>query len=245
LKEAPRAVVLVSGGLDSCVAAAMAAADYQMAFLHANYGQRTESKELRAFHDLAEHWNVADRFVVNFDALRRMGGSSLTDRNIPVAEADLSATAIPTSYVPFRNAHLLAAAVSWAEVIGAVRVFIGAVEEDSSGYPDCRPAFYHAFNRVIELGTRPSTHIRIETPIIQLLKRDIIQRGHALNAPFELTWSCYQSDETACGVCDSCALRLRGFQEAGLEDPIPYAKRPDYRRPAGGGRDGEREPLDG
>lgn len=229
----PRAVVLVSGGLDSCVAAAVAAQAYRPAFLHANYGQRTEARERQAFQDLADFWEVTDRLLVDIDALRRIGGSSLTDPAIPVSSADLDSPQMPTSYVPFRNAHLLAAAVSWAEVLGAIRIFIGAVAEDSSGYPDCRPVFYQAFERVIQAGTRPTTRLRIETPIIHLSKRDIVLRGRELHAPFERTWSCYQADDVACGVCDSCALRLRGFQEAGLEDPLPYAQRPDYRRPSG------------
>lgn len=223
-----RAVVLVSGGLDSCVTAAIAATRYRPAFLHANYGQRTEARELQAFHALADHWAVADRLVVGIDPLRHVGGSSLTDPAMEVTPADLESTDIPTSYVPFRNAHILAAAVSWGEVLGASAIYIGAVEEDSSGYPDCRPAFYDAFNQVIDLGTRPETRIRIETPIIHCSKREIIDKGCDLEAPFHLTWSCYQDEDQACGLCDSCALRLRGFQQAGLEDPIPYRQRPQY-----------------
>lgn len=223
-----RAIVLVSGGLDSCVTAALAATECELAFLHVNYGQRTEQRELRAFHALADHWQVKDRLVVDMDPLRHVGGSSLTDPSLEVPAADLSRDGIPTSYVPFRNAHILSAAVSWGEVIGATRIYIGAVEEDSSGYPDCRPAFYEAFNRVIDLGTRPETRLVIHTPIIAMTKKEIVLQGVALGAPLAKTWSCYQLEDRACGVCDSCALRLRGFQQAGVADPLPYAQRPDY-----------------
>jgi 7-cyano-7-deazaguanine synthase len=218
-----KAVVLVSGGLDSCVTAAIARRDHESAFLHVDYGQRTEARERQAFHALADHWDVRERLCVTIDPLQKVGGSSLTDPRFDVAPADLENPGIPTSYVPFRNAHILAGAVSWGEVIGAESIFIGAVEEDSSGYPDCRPAFYEAFNRVIDLGTRPETSIRIRTPIIHLAKREIVLRGAELEAPFHMTWSCYQREDIACGNCDSCALRLRGFQQAGIQDPLPYA----------------------
>ncbi len=224
-----KAVVLVSGGLDSCVTAAIAAQNYDLAFLHTNYGQRTERRELQAFNDIADFYGVKERLVVDVTHLAKIGGSSLTDKRIEVSKADLQNKNIPTSYVPFRNANILAIATSWAEVIGARRLFIGAVEEDSSGYPDCREEFFQAFNRVIELGTKPETHIEIETPIIHKKKWEIVKTGVALKAPLHLTWSCYQSEDEACGVCDSCALRLRGFQIAGVEDPIPYKVRPDYR----------------
>ena len=223
-----KAVVLVSGGLDSCVTAAIAAQDYELAFLHLNYGQRTEKRELKAFNDIADFYGVKQRLVVDVGYLKQIGGSSLTDETIEVSKADLDAQGIPTSYVPFRNANILAIATSWAEVIGASRIFIGAVEEDSSGYPDCREEFYQAFNKVIELGTKPETQIKIETPIIHFKKWQIVKKGVELGAPLDRTWSCYQSEDEACGVCDSCALRLRGFQMAGIEDPIPYKIRPDY-----------------
>jgi 7-cyano-7-deazaguanine synthase len=210
--------------MDSCVTAALARVENdELAFLHVSYGQRTEARERRAFEELADFYGVTRRLAVSLEHLARIGGSSLTDASIPVSKADLSAREIPTSYVPFRNAHLLAAATSWAEVIGARRVYIGAVAEDSSGYPDCRPAFYEAFQRAIDLGTKPSTRVEIRTPVIHLRKAEIIRRGLALGAPLELTWSCYQAAESACGVCDSCALRLRAFAEAGARDPIPYA----------------------
>ncbi|MHB2147644.1 7-cyano-7-deazaguanine synthase QueC [Calditrichota bacterium LG25] len=223
-----KAVVLVSGGLDSCVTAAIAAEKYEPAFLHLNYGQRTEKRELKAFNDIADYYSVTQRLVVDVTYLKQIGGSSLTDERIEVSKADLQYQGVPTSYVPFRNANILAIATSWAEVIGATRIFIGAVEEDSSGYPDCREEFYAAFNKVIELGTRPETHIVIETPIIHLKKWQIVKKGLELSAPLDKTWSCYQSEDEACGVCDSCALRLRGFQMAGVDDPIPYRIRPDY-----------------
>lgn len=221
-KNKSLAVILVSGGLDSCVTAAMAAQNYDLAFLHLNYGQRTEKRERQAFLDLADFYQVNHRMDVDITYLTRIGGSSLTDPSMAVTAANLESKEIPSSYVPFRNANILAIAVSWAEVIGARKLFIGAVSEDSSGYPDCRPEFFAAFNQVIATGTKPDTHITIETPIIHLRKKEIIEKGVALSAPLHLTWSCYQSEERACGSCDSCALRLRGFQQAGLTDPIPY-----------------------
>jgi 7-cyano-7-deazaguanine synthase len=218
------AVVLVSGGMDSCVCAAMAQANYQLAFLHASYGQRTESRERRAFEEIADYYQVKRRLVCQLNHLTQIGGSSLTDLAIPVAEADLNRKEIPSSYVPFRNAHFLSIATSWGEVLGAEALFIGAVAEDSSGYPDCRPEYYDAFNQLIRAGTKPDTVLRIITPVIHLKKSQIILAGLDLQAPFHLTWSCYQNTETACGRCDSCALRLRGFHEAGIIDPIPYAE---------------------
>ncbi|RMH64733.1 MAG: 7-cyano-7-deazaguanine synthase QueC [Calditrichaeota bacterium] len=223
-----KAVVLVSGGMDSCVTAAIAAEKHTLAFLHLNYGQRTEKREAQAFHAIADHYQVKERLEVDARFFNTIGGSSLTDPNIPVKQADLEFEGIPDSYVPFRNANILAIATSYAEVIGAAHIYIGAVEEDSSGYPDCREAFYEAYNKVIDIGTRPETRIRIETPLIHMKKAEIIQKGMALEAPLHLSWSCYQDSEIACGVCDSCALRLRGFAAAGLEDPIPYRIRPDY-----------------
>lgn len=224
-KEKELAVVLVSGGMDSCVTAAMANEEYKMAFLHLNYGQRTEKRELKAFHDIADSYEVPEemRLEVSIEHLRKIGGSSLTDDSVPVSKADLDYDGIPTSYVPFRNAHILAVATSWAEVIGASVIFIGAVEEDSSGYPDCRWEYYQAYNKVIEVGTKPDTHIEIIAPVIRMEKSAIIKEGIKLGAPLHLTWSCYQNDgDIACGVCDSCALRLKGFQEAGWSDPIKY-----------------------
>jgi 7-cyano-7-deazaguanine synthase len=223
-----KAVVLVSGGMDSLVTAAIASREHELCFLHLNYGQRTEGRELKAFSDIADYYKVENKLTVNLEYLSQIGGSSLTDKNIKISNADLYYKGIPSSYVPFRNANILSIAVSWAEVVGANKIFIGAVEEDSSGYPDCRKVFYDAFNEVIELGTKPETKILIETPIIHLKKHEIIKKGMELNAPFELSWSCYKNDVKACGVCDSCALRLRGFQTAGFDDPIEYETKPNY-----------------
>lgn len=220
-------VVALSGGLDSCVTAAIAAEKFDLAFAHINYGQKTETRELKAFNDISEYYN-AKKLVIDFSHLSKIGGSSLTDPTMEIAKADLTATEIPNSYVPFRNANIITACVSWAEVIGAKAVFIGAVFEDSSGYPDCRPDFFSAFEKAIDLGTKPSTKISIETPIINLNKAEIVKKGLELNAPLHLTWSCYSNEDAACGVCDSCALRLRGFQQAGVKDPIDYKIRPSY-----------------
>jgi 7-cyano-7-deazaguanine synthase len=220
--ERTPAVVSVSGGMDSAVTAALAAREHRLAFLHANYGQRTEAKELACFHALADHFAAEARLVVDFSDLRQIGGSSLTDASVPVREGEPVDGVVPTSYVPFRNAHLLAAATSWAEVLGARALYVGAVWEDSSGYPDCRPEFYRAFEEAIRLGTRPGTEIRIETPVIRMSKAEIVRTGARLGVPFEKTWSCYQSLERACGRCESCRLRLKGFREAGVSDPIPY-----------------------
>jgi 7-cyano-7-deazaguanine synthase len=217
------AICLVSGGMDSCVTAAIAHQENdELAFLHVSYGQRTEQRERQAFEALADHFNVELRLVISLEHLARIGGSSLTDDAISVTSANLASSAIPSSYVPFRNAHLLAAAVSWGEVIKASAIYIGAVAEDSSGYPDCRPEFYAAFQNVLDLGTKPETRITIETPVIAMRKSEIVQRGLSLGAPLHLTWSCYRESELACGNCDSCALRLRAFREAGVSDPIPY-----------------------
>jgi 7-cyano-7-deazaguanine synthase len=217
------AVCLVSGGMDSCVTAAIANDETdELAFLHVSYGQRTEAREQRAFTEIADHYGVEKRLVVSLEHLSRIGGSSLTDKDIAVTSANLSAPGIPTSYVPFRNAHLLSIAASWAEVIGAGYIYLGAVAEDSSGYPDCRPEFYNAFQQVLTLGTKPETRIEIRTPVIAMKKSEIVGLGQRLSAPFELTWSCYAESEKACGDCDSCALRLRAFRVAGIADPVPY-----------------------
>ncbi len=216
------AVVCVSGGMDSAVTAALVRRAHELAFLHASYGQRTQAKELDCFERLADHMGVARRLVVDFPALRAIGGSSLTDQSLPVREGPPEEGVVPTSYVPFRNAHLLAAATSWAEVIGAEAIAVGAVWEDSSGYPDCRPEFYAAFEQAIREGTRPDTRLRILTPVIHLSKREIVRCGADLGVPFELTWSCYQAEERACGRCESCLLRLQGFRSAGIDDPLPY-----------------------
>ena len=217
------AICLVSGGMDSGVTAALANEENdELAFLHVSYGQRTEKRERESFERIADHYRVRSRLVVSLDQLAHIGGSSLTDTSIPVTAANLSAQGIPSSYVPFRNAHLLSSAVSWAEVMKANRIYIGAVAEDSSGYPDCRPEFYEAFQQVVNVGTKPETNIEIRTPVISMKKFEIVRRGIELSAPLNLTWSCYVESEVACGNCDSCALRLRAFREAGVKDPIPY-----------------------
>ena len=221
----PTAVVLLSGGMDSCVTAAIAAQENALALLHASYGQRTERRERQAFDAIADFYAVRQRLIARLDHFRQIGGSALTDPGLAVPEREELAPAeegIPVTYVPFRNAHFLSVAVSWAEAIGARSVWIGAVAEDSSGYPDCRPEYYHVFQELVRAGTRPETQIEIVTPVIHMRKSAIIRRGRELGAPLHLTWSCYQDEQQACGVCDSCLLRLRAFAEAGIEDPIPY-----------------------
>ena len=243
----PLAVVCLSGGMDSCVTLADAAVAHEPCALHFQYGQRTQARELQAFQAICDHFEVARRLVAHQPALRDVGGSALTDPSIAVptqvlgspAEGDRAgngggegagaagasradAGAIPVTYVPFRNAQILSLAVAWAETLGAVAVYMGAVEEDSSGYPDCREEFFRAFTAAVDAGTRPETHIAVVTPLIHLSKAQIVQRGIALGAPFHLTWSCYTKQERACGTCESCRLRLRGFEGAGVEDPIPY-----------------------
>jgi 7-cyano-7-deazaguanine synthase len=214
-------VVLLSGGMDSCVCAALAVRDSSAAALHISYGQRTERREHRAFLAICERLGIRQRLIVRNEALRAIGGSALTDGSIPVPESGQIGQGIPVTYVPFRNAHFLSVAVSWAEVLMASKVYIGAVEQDSSGYPDCRPAYYQAFNQVVKTGTKDG-RIQIVTPLIGLRKAEIVRRGLELGAPFDLTWSCYSQEDRACGVCDSCVLRLRAFHEAGAPDPIPY-----------------------
>jgi len=221
-------VVLLSGGMDSCVCAALAARDHRAAAVHISYGQRTELRERRAFEGICDRLNIHDRLMVRNEALGAIGGSALTDSNIAVPEShgldkESMGADVPVTYVPFRNAHFLAVAVSWAEVVGAEKIYIGAVEPDSSGYPDCRPEYYRAFNEVVRAGTKEGK-IQIVMPLIAMRKAEIVTLGLELNAPFDLTWSCYQREDQACGVCDSCVLRRRAFREAGASDPIPYAE---------------------
>ena len=217
-------MVLLSGGMDSCVCAALAIRDYAAAAVHVSYGQRTEERERQSFLAICQRLKIHDRLMVRNDALRQIGGSALTDESIDVPESESVGQSIPVTYVPFRNAHFLAVAVSWAEVLGAEKVYIGAVEPDSSGYPDCRPAYYKAFNEVVKAGTKDG-RIEIVTPLIAMHKAEIVRLGLELGAPFDLTWSCYSRGDQACGVCDSCVLRLRAFRSAGAQDPIPYAAR--------------------
>ena len=225
MKRKELAIVLVSGGMDSCVTAAVAVQEHEMAFLHVGYGQRIQVRELAAFNAIADYYGVTRRLMADIGYLKKIGGSSLIDDSIPVAESGLEdGDTIPTSYVPFRNTHLLSIAVSWAEVIGASKIFIGAVEEDSSGYPDCRKEYYQAFNNLVEVGTKPETHIQVITPLINLSKSEIVLKGVELGAPLHLTWSCYKNTHKACGVCDSCILRLKGFRKAGVEDPVEYVE---------------------
>lgn len=228
-----KAVVLLSGGMDSCVCTAIARERHgadAIALLHAGYGQRTEARERQAFDGIADFYKVGDRLTVRLDHFRAIGGSALTDARIAVPENELDTagphgSTIPVTYVPFRNAHFLSVAVSWAEAIGANFIYIGAVAEDSSGYPDCRAEYYRAFQELIRVGTRPETQIEIVTPVIAMKKNEIIRKGIELGAPLHLTWSCYQSEQEACGVCDSCLLRLKAFTETGTPDPIPYKRR--------------------
>jgi 7-cyano-7-deazaguanine synthase len=226
--EKPKAVILLSGGMDSCVTTAIANRSHQLALMHASYGQRTERRERRAFEEIADFYGTRERLLIRLDSFAQIGGSALTDRAIAVPESGTSlehAKEIPVTYVPFRNAHFLSAAVSWAEVIGANAIFVGAVAEDSSGYPDCRPEYYRAFAELVRQGTRPETQIEIMTPLIQMRKSEIVRRGTELEAPLGLTWSCYQFEDEACGTCDSCRLRLRAFAQARISDPIAYRAR--------------------
>jgi 7-cyano-7-deazaguanine synthase len=220
--EKPRSVVLLSGGMDSCVCAALAARDTNAAALHISYGQRTEERERLSFEGICNRLGIKRRLAIRNEIFSRIGGSALTDAgmNVPEAGENIGAD-IPVTYVPFRNAHFLAAAVSWAEVLEAEKIYIGAVEQDSSGYPDCRPGYYRAFNRVVKEGTREGK-IEVVTPLIALRKAEIVKLGLELDAPFDLTWSCYSREDSACGVCESCVLRLRAFAEAAVEDPVQY-----------------------
>jgi 7-cyano-7-deazaguanine synthase len=219
-----RAVVLLSGGMDSSVCAALAVRDHDAAAVHISYGQRTEERERRSFLAICQRLKIHDRLMVRNEALRAIGGSALTDTSIDIPDAEMVGHNIPVTYVPFRNAHFLAVAVSWAEVLGAEKVYIGAVEPDSSGYPDCRPAYYKAFNAVVRAGTKDGL-IEIVTPLIAMRKAEIVRLGLELGAPFDLTWSCYSREDQACGVCDSCVLRLRAFEAARMPDPISYVAR--------------------
>src|SRR5947209_6830288 len=216
-----RAIVLLSGGMDSSVCAALAVRDHDAAALHISYGQRTEQRERDSFERICDRLGIDERMIVRNEAFRLIGGSALTDPNIRVPESHAIGRDIPVTYVPFRNAHFLSVAVSWAEVLGASKIFIGAVEQDSSGYPDCRPEYYEAFNQVIRTGTREG-RIEVVTPLIAMRKAEIVRLGLELDAPFDLTWSCYSRQDRACGVCESCVLRLHAFREAGAADPIPY-----------------------
>ncbi len=227
-KKKGLAVVLVSGGMDSALTAAYAAQKNELAFLHINYGQKTQKRELRAFNNIARYYKVKKKLVADISYLKDIGGSSLTDNKIKITKADLNNKSIPSSYVPFRNANILAIAVSWAEVLKAHSIYIGAVEEDSSGYPDCREKFFKEFEKMVSLGTKPGSGIKIVTPLINQSKKEIVLNSYKYKSPVHLSWSCYKNSNEACGICDSCALRLRGFAQAGMEDPIPYKIIPKY-----------------
>ena len=216
------AIVAVSGGLDSAVATAVAAESHELALMHINYGNLTEKRELEAFHNIADFYKIEKRLVADIDHLRKIGASSLTDKNIPVEDFTGKNIGIPLTYVPFRNANILSIAVSWGEATGAESIYVGMMEEDSAGYPDCTEEFIEAFNRMITIGTRPETTIKLKAPLIHMSKGDVIRKGIELGAPFDLSWSCYKNEEKACGVCESCVLRLNGFKDAGIEDPIVY-----------------------
>ena len=217
-----RAVVLLSGGMDSSVCASLAVRDHDAAAVHVSYGQRTEERERQSFLSICQRLKIRNKLMVRNEALGLIGGSALTDDSIAVPDSQSVGHGVPVTYVPFRNAHFLAVAVSWAEVLGAGKVYIGAVEPDSSGYPDCRPAYYKAFNEVVKAGTKDGT-IEIVTPLIAMRKAEIVRLGLELGAPFDLTWSCYKREDQACGMCDSCMLRLRAFEATGVHDPISYA----------------------
>ena len=216
------AIVAVSGGLDSAVATAVAAESHELALMHINYGNLTEKRELEAFHNIADFYKIEKRLVADIDHLRKIGASSLTDKNIPVEDFTGKNIGIPLTYVPFRNANILSIAVSWGEATGAESIYVGMMEEDSAGYPDCTEEFIEAFNRMITIGTRPETKIKLIAPLIHMSKGDVIRKGIELGAPFDLSWSCYKNEDKACGVCESCVLRLNGFKDAGIEDPIVY-----------------------
>jgi 7-cyano-7-deazaguanine synthase len=217
------AIVLLSGGLDSCVTTAIANEKHTIALLHVGYSQRTQSREYKSFRAIANYYKVPETRILStkIDYLSKIGGSSLTDPDIPV-DKDNTDTQIPMSYVPFRNTHLLSIAVSWAEVIRAGEVYIGAVQQDSPDYPDCRAEYYDAFNRLVEVGTKPTTNIKVVTPLLNMNKSEIVKKGIELDAPLNLTWSCYERNDMACGQCQSCTLRLKAFADAGVEDKIPY-----------------------
>lgn len=224
-----KAICLISGGMDSAVCASIAkSSGYELAFLHLNYGQKTEQKELKCFYELVKHFKVEQKLIVDVSHFHQIGGSSLTDNSISISEAQPDSKIVPTSYVPFRNANILSIAVAWAEVIHSEKIFIGASEEDFSGYPDCRKVFYDKFNELITVGTKSDSNIQVVTPLIHKTKSEIVKLGNELKTPLELTWSCYKNEDKACGICDSCALRLRGFARAGFIDPIEYDLRPDY-----------------
>lgn len=223
LKRKPKAIVALSGGMDSATTLAIAISmGFETYALHITYGQRTQNRELKAFNDICNFYNIKNRLFVPIDYLVKIGGSSLTEQELEVEKAKLNRKEIPLTYVPFRNGNILSIGASWAEVVGAEAIFIGAVEADGSGYPDCRVEFFKAMEKAINFGSKPTTHIKIYTPVINFTKKDIVLKGIELGVPFHLTWSCYKNEDFACGECDSCVLRLKGFKQAGIKDPILY-----------------------
>lgn len=218
-----KALCIMSGGMDSTlVAYIMRSRGYEIVALHFNYGQRTVAKELEAYRAICDALGVDEKYEIDLDFFKTIGASALTDYSIDVPTAGVE-PGVPVTYVPFRNGIFLSIATAIAEKEGCSRIAIGVVEEDSSGYPDCRESFIDAFERAANLGTKETTALTIERPLVSLKKSQIVSEALKLNVPLHLTWSCYQSEEKACGVCDSCRLRLRGFEQSGVKDPIPYA----------------------
>jgi len=217
-----KAVVILSGGMDSTTAVFIAKKKgYEIIPLHFNYGQRTEKKELKSFNDICNYLGIKNRYVIDIPFFKQIGASALVDENIEVP-VDGIKPGVPVTYVPFRNGIFLSIAAAVAEKEGASALFIGVVEEDSSGYPDCREEFIKNMERAVNYGTKPETHIKIKTPLIHLKKEDIVKKAIEVGVPLELTWSCYKEENEACGVCDSCRLRLKGFEKTGIKDPINY-----------------------
>jgi len=219
-----KAVCIISGGMDSALSAKIAQEEgYEIIALHFNYGQRTETKELACFRKITDAMNISDSYEIDLPFFEQIGASALTDKSIEVPTGGLE-EGIPVTYVPFRNGIFLSIAASVAEKHGAEALFIGVVEEDSSGYPDCRESYIMQMEKAINLGTKDETHIEIKMPLVHMKKSEIVAKSLELGVPLEYTWSCYQSEDEACGVCDSCRLRLKGFEEAGVKDPISYVK---------------------
>jgi 7-cyano-7-deazaguanine synthase len=212
---------------------------YDILALHTSYGQLTEAKELACAQKIAASLDALEFMHIPLTHLKVFGGSSLTDTNLKVhshgedggegkaaesAKSSANAGELPNTYVPFRNSNLLAIATSYAETRNADAIFIGVQSSDYAGYPDCRPEYIEAFQRVIDLGTSDSVHIKLMTPFVRMNKKQILEKGLRLGVPYEHTWSCYRNNENACGTCDSCYYRLKAFNEIGVEDPIPYEK---------------------
>ena len=217
-----KAVCIISGGMDSTLASyMMKQKGYEIIGVHFNYGQLTEAKELECFENICKSLHVKNKYILDMGFFTQLGASALTDKSIEVPTSGLE-DGIPVTYVPFRNGIFLSMAAAIAEKEGAEVITIGVVEEDSSGYPDCKEEYIKAMQKAINLGTKPTTNIIIEMPLVHLKKSQIVKEAIKYDVPLELTWSCYKDTQKACGVCDSCRLRLNGFKEAGIDDPIPY-----------------------